>query len=649
MKDVGGPTAEYLRGYRRPLTSRLVPTTRIRFGDLHAVRMTCIAVRECGILQIVGRGMSIAKYHRSTQADATGVTGSYWAPLGHPFFASLWIATLISNMGSWAQDLASSWLMLTLAPGNALRIGVLQAAAALPTFLFVLPAGVLADIFDRRRLLVWAQLAMIATAGMLAALTALGMTSPNILLFFTFAMSGGAALGAPASQAWQSELVPQAEMPTAVALSSLAVNAARALGPVVGGLAVSLAGPAAAFALNALSTGAVLAVLVVGRRAAPRPEPARLPPEHFFPALRAGMRYARNGVLLRRVLARGFLFFLPGSALWALLPLIARGSLRLDASGYGALLATMGLGAMVGAVALPSLRRNFGPDTATGIATAMFGVAFIGLGIAAVHGSVLLAYFALPLAGLAWIVMLAHFNVAAQRAVAGWVRARALALYLVTFSGATALGGALWGSVAELLTPSLALFVAAGLLIAGVAAVHRIPLIDSETSDLTKAAGFRDDAPDSSSDIGPVLVDIEYDVAPENEIAFVTAMQALRRTRLRTGAYAWVHLHDRDHPSLHREQFWLESWLDHLRQRRIHETVFDANLRRRVRSLVVPGTEPTVHHFVDESRRPNSHNNDWVNSVKTRFHDASDRAELLIFNPSPVVQLRRCAGLLLAL
>jgi MFS family permease len=526
--------------------------------------------------------------------------GPTWAPLYHRFFAALWLATLISNIGSWAQDLASSWLMLNLVPGNASAVGLLQAASALPTFLLVLPAGALADIVDRRFLLVLAQIAMIGAAGLLAVSTAVGVISANILLVFALAVSAGAALGAPASQAWISELVPQAEVPAAAALSSLAANVARALGPLVGGVAVALAGPAAAFGFNAISTVGVLLVLVLGRDAAPRPEAARLPPEHFFPALRAGVRYAWHGVLLRRVLARGLLFFVPASALWALLPVLARGPLRLDAAAYGALLATMGAGIVAGALALPAIRHRVTVDLATATASILLSVAMSGLATAAAVGSVALACAMLPMAGVAWIVMLAHFSVAAQGSVAGWVKARALALYLVTSAGATALGSPLWGILAQSTGLATALCVAAGSLVAGLVAVRRIPLGGVGTYDLRSASHHAADAVEIIADDRLVMIEITYDVAPENEAAFATAIRALRRTRLRTGAYGWVHLRDRDNPELHREQFWLASWLEHLRQRRVRETVFDAELQRRVRGLVRPGTEPVVQHLLHE-------------------------------------------------
>jgi MFS family permease len=488
--------------------------------------------------------------------------------------------------------------MLTLVPGNASAVGLLQAVAALPTFLFVLPAGVLADIVNRRKLLISAQIVMIVIAGLLALVTASGVTTARMLLLFTFALSAGAALGAPAFQAWVPDLVPNAQIPAAVALTSLSGNTARAVGPAIGGLAVSLAGPAAAFGLNAISTIAVLGVLVAGRRAAPQPEPERLPPEHFLPALRAGARYVRHGGLLRRTIARSFLFFFPGSVLWALLPVVGRNVLGLTPVAYGGLACTLGAGAVAGGLALSAIRRKFTPDSVIAVSSVVFSAAAVGFGIGAARGSVVLSCLALPFAGGSWIMALAHFNVAAQGSVAGWVKARALALYLVAVAGATTAGAVLWGLLAQYTNPSSALFSAAGLLIAGMLAAHWLSLAEVGTLDLTPAAARRSDENDWSNDFGPVLVEIEYEVAPENDAAFNQAMLALRRSRLRTGAYTWAHLRDREHPMLHREHFWLESWLDHLRQRRIRETAFDAGLRQRTRALTVTGSEPKVRHFI---------------------------------------------------
>src|SRR5690606_16938942 len=375
-------------------------------------------------------------------------------PLSFPVFRALWIATIISNIGTWMHDVGAGWLMTSLSP-SPLLVALVQAATTLPMFLLALPAGALADIVDRRKMLLGAQLLGLAAAAALAFLTFQGLTTPWVLLGATFVLGVAAALSAPVFQAIVPELIDKAGLPDAVALNSLGVNISRAIGPALGGVIVAMAGIPAVFALNAVSVSAVLIVLVSWKRATTIHS---LPPEHFFGALRAGYRYTRHSPAMRLVLVRAVGFFLFGSALWAMLPLIARRELGLDAAGYGALLGCMGAGAVLGALLLKRIRAKVGSNLLSIGGTLLFALVMLSLGRAPnvwVAGGVMVA------AGLAWIAMLTALNVAAQMASPGWVKARALAVYLLVFQGAMTGGSILWGALAGRTSIGLALTVAA--------------------------------------------------------------------------------------------------------------------------------------------------------------------------------------------
>lgn len=290
------------------------------------------------------------------------------SPLATPLFCALWIA--------WMHDVGAGWLMTSLSP-SPLMVALVQAATTLPMFLLALPAGAMADIVDRRRMLLFAQSFGILAAATLAALTWLGFTTPAILLAATFALGVAAALSAPVFQAIVPELVDKAVLPDAIALNSLGVNIARAIGPALGGVVVAMAGPPAVFAINSLSVFAVLFVVGRWRR---EPSASRLPPEHFLGALKAGYRYARRAPALRIVLIRAVGFFIFGSALWAMLPLIARRELGLDAAGYGALLGCMGAGAVLGALLLKRIRAKVGSNLLSIGGTLLFALVMLSLG-----------------------------------------------------------------------------------------------------------------------------------------------------------------------------------------------------------------------------------------------------------------------------
>jgi MFS family permease len=482
-------------------------------------------------------------------------------PLSFPVFRALWIATIVSNVGTWMHDVGAAWLMTSLSP-SPLLVALVQAATTLPMFLLALPAGALADIVDRRKMLLAAQLLGLGAAAVLALLTWQGLTTPYVLLGVTFVLGIAAALSAPVFQAVVPELVDKQTLPDAVALNSLGVNISRAIGPALGGVIVALAGTAAVFALNALSVVAVLTVLFTWKR----PETVRsLPPEHFFGALKAGCRYTRHSPAMRLVLIRAVGFFLFASTLWAMLPLVGRRGLGLDAAGYGALLGCMGAGAVLGAVLLKKLRKRIPPNTVSIVATLLFALATLALALAP---DVWVAGAVMSVAGLAWIGMLTSLNVAAQMASPGWVKARALAVYLLVFQGAMTGGSVLWGSLAAQTSVSTALVVAAvGQAAALILAfIRRLP--EDSTTDLAPSNHWAEPvvSVQPADDRGPVLVEVEYRIDPARTADFVGALRKFRSVRQRDGAIRWDVWEDVAEPGRVVEAFIVESWVEHQRQ-----------------------------------------------------------------------------------
>lgn len=525
-----------------------------------------------------------------TPAPASGAGA--WSPFRRGTFRALWIATVASNIGTWMHDVGAGWFMTSLAP-SPFMVALVQAATTLPMFLFALPSGVLADIVDRRRFLIAAQLWGLAAALTLGILALLGLVGPGILLAATFALGAGAAMNAPAFQAIVPELVPKEELSSAVALNSMGINVSRAIGPALAGAILSFAGPAAVFLLNALSFLGVLAVLLAWKR---EPTPNRLPPEHFVPAMRAGLRYVREAPALRTVLVRAVAFFAFGSAAWALLPIVTRNELGEGPGGYGILLACIGVGAVAGALLLPRFRARLSADRLTVLATWAFAAATLALAFVRTYELVAVA---MLVAGFSWIAMLSTLNVGAQQATAGWVKARALSVFLVVFFGSMAGGSAVWGQVATLAGTPTALALAAAGLVLGSAAALRFPLGGGAGLDLAPSMHWP--APmvdhDPEPDRGPVMVTVEYRIDPADAAAFAAAMAELGRARRRSGALSWGVFEDAAAPGRYLEYFILQSWLEHLRQ---HERVSrtDQTLQERVRAFHRGAEPPRVSHLL---------------------------------------------------
>lgn len=514
-------------------------------------------------------------------------------PLRSRTFRWLWIAQFASNTGTWAQTVGAQWLMGDLG-GGPLLVALVQTATSLPIFLLVLPAGALGDILDRRRLLLTAQGAMLAATGALAILTAADAMTPWLLLGLIGLVGAGQALALPSYQAIQPELVPRAQLPEAALLNGANFNVARALGPAIGGVLIASVGPAATFALNAVSFVGVLAVVGLWRRPA---DQRALGAEHVRSALVAGARYVASAPRFKRILGRSALFVLPASALWALLPVLARGPLELGSGGYGLLLASVGLGAVAGAVVLPRVRARIGPSRLVAVAATTFTAAMLVVGLS---GSVAAAVPALVLAGLGWVGVLSTLNASAQQLLPDWTRARSLAFYTLVFMGGQALGSVLWGVVADGAGLDAAWIAAGTMLLAGVGlGLWRMPL-GGRLPDVAPARIWADPegAADAPPQSGPVLVTAEWHVAPAQREAFLAAMEPVGRARRRTGAQRWGLFQDLADPELYVETFTVATWEEHLRQHVERGTEGDRTHEERARALTVGQEGPRVRHLL---------------------------------------------------
>jgi MFS family permease len=507
-------------------------------------------------------------------------------------FRSLYVAQFASNVGTWMQTVGAQWLMGDLG-GGPLAVALVQTAVTLPVFLAVLPAGVLGDLLDRRRVLIAAQSGMLLVAAGLAALTFADLTTPASLLALTFTLGLGQALVMPSWQAIQPELVDRGEIPQAATLNGVNVNVARAVGPAIGGVLVAATGPGAVFAINAASFLATVGVLARWRRP---PDDRSLGTEPFVAAIRAGGRYVRSSPGLRRLLGRTGAFILPASALWALLPVVARDRLELGSEGYGLLLTAVGAGAVSGAFVLPRLRARVSLNVLVVGASVVFAA---GFAVLALGGSAALVAIALPPLGLAWITVMSSMNAGAQSLLPAWARARGLAFYQLVFMGGQAGGAAAWGIVAQHAGLAVAFAAPAAGLLAGALGGRLLPLRAPDI-DLRPSRHWPEPhvEPGASVAAGPVLVLVEYEVPPENAQAFLAAMQPVGRGRRRTGATRWGLYQDTAAPRRFVETWEVATWDEHLRQHAERVTVRDQEFERRAYDLLAPGTTPRVTHLV---------------------------------------------------
>lgn len=505
----------------------------------------------------------------------------------------MWGASLVSHFGGLIQSVGASWLMTSLAP-SADMVALVQVSTVLPIMLFSLPAGAAADLWDRRTVMLVAQIGMLVVSAALAAFAWLGLITPVILLAFTFLLGCGAALYGPAWQSSVREQVPQAELPAAVALNSAGFNLARAAGPALGGVLVASAGASAAFGVNALTYFAVIGVLIVWRR--PKLPPG-LPSEGMGQAMLAGVRYATLSGSIRVVLVRSATFGLLAAALWALMPLVARDLLGGGAVTFGLLLAAFGAGAVGGAVVSTPLRKQRTSEAIIGGASAAFGLSSLVVAFSPVLTA---AMPALAVAGAAWVLALSTLNLTVQMRTPRWVVGRAMAIYQAASFGGLALGAWGWGVVADRYGLNVSLGASALALVASLALGRVFPMPSAAAPDLDLFP-VRPSDPASGIDLdptsGPVVVSVEYRVATIDLAAFLAAARRLRRMRRRNGARRWALLQDAADPALWVERYETPTWLDCLRVRH-RMTVADQEIEAGIVAFHRGASPPPTRHLL---------------------------------------------------
>ena len=514
------------------------------------------------------------------------------APLRRPGFRAAWSALAGSQLVIWMNTVGAVTVIAALSDSPTL-IALVQTANSVPAVLLALVMGSVADIVDRRRFAIASQGWMLLSVTALAVLTLSDVVTPGLALALTFALGAGMATTFVIYQALTQDLVPRDELPAAVALNGVAINLARAVGPAAAGLIIAAFSAGALFAVEAGVLVAIVGLVLLRVRP---PGPARASGERFAPAVRAGVRFVRFSPPVRTVLLRGAAFSVSASALWALLPVVALGRLGLSESSFGLLMGCVGTGAILGATMLPRVRRHFPFDRM--IALASLGLAGGLIALAYVPWAELVAV-TLLFTGACWLMVLSSLNTSAQRVAPGWVRARTLAVFQLVMQGGLAIGSLTWGLVTGVADVETALTIAAGGLVAGVALARRWPLAGSESSDLSPAGAWSDPNVDIEPrpDDGPVLITVEYRVAPDEAERFVVAMQELGRVRRRDGAYRWGLYADLERSGAYLETFVVDSWSEHLRQ---HErlTVADLEITKLTGSFHRGDEPPVVRHLL---------------------------------------------------
>lgn len=519
---------------------------------------------------------------------------STWSPLRTPTFRLLWSVTLVANICMWMNDVAAAWMMTSLTTSPVL-VALVQTASTLPVFLLGLPSGALADILDRRRYFIFTQFWVAVVAVLLCAALALDAMNAPLLLALTFANGIGMAMRWPVFSALIPEVISKPMLPSAMALNAVAMNASRIVGPLVAGALIASAGTLWVFVLNAvLSIAAGLLLLTWQRTHVTHP----LGRERLPSAMRVGLQFIKESPRMRAVIARTVAFFFMSTAIMALLPLTAK---RFDGIGFisGAgvftlLLASMGAGAIIGAMFLPRIRQMFTGEPLVLTGTLLQAASTVGVALAP---NLPLAVVCMMTAGLSLISTANTLGVKAQMALPNWVRARGMSAYQMSIMGGTAIGAALWGKVAALSSVPVSLIAAAVTGVVCMLIVQRVFTDRQALEDLSPSKAFQPPR-HSQPEEGRVVVHIEYLINPAKARRFRTLMQESRRSRMRQGALSWRLLHSMERPERYIEEIVDESWVEHLR-RFDRITASDVALRERKLAFHVADTPPRVTRFFE--------------------------------------------------
>ena len=529
----------------------------------------------------------------------TPTSGQTLSTLRYSVFRALWLATVVSNIGSLMEAVGESWLMTSLT-SSALLVALAYASDSIAIVLLALPAGAFADIVNRRRVLIASQTWMMGVAAALGVATASGLVSPPLLLAFIFLLGIGEALSIPAFSPFLLGTVPRSETKNAVTLMAVAMNLGRSVGPAVGGLLIASVGPAAVFFLNAASFAGVIAVLYRAKPVAGDDlKKSSLPAERMAGAIRAGLRYVRHSTAIHAVLVRVASFAVPISILPALLPTFVRHELGSNSLTYGLLYGIFGLAAIVfGVFVMPRVNKRYSSDKQVIISTAAFAGA---LAIIATTSVLPLIAVAMLLAGAAQIMAFASISSSLYASLPNWVTSRVASFYQLVLQAALVGGSVIWGIIADQVSVRISLLVGGAVLASTLAVSLRYRLVAGRETDITPS--LQTPSPtllvEPEPQQGPVLVQIEYVIESHDADKFLQTMSQLGMIRKRDGAFFWgVFRHD-TRENVYLESFLVESWIEHMRQ---HERVTKADriVIERAASFHRGVGPPHVSHFVAE-------------------------------------------------
>ncbi|NTE85010.1 MFS transporter [Agrobacterium rubi] len=519
-------------------------------------------------------------------------------PLKHQTYRTIWFASIASNFGGLIQAVGAAWMMTALSSSENM-IALVQASTSLPIMLFSLVSGALADSFDRRRIMISAQLLMLTASVMLTAFAWFDWLSPWLLLFFTFMIGCGTALNNPSWQASVGEMVPREDLPAAVTLNSVGFNITRSVGPAIGGVIVAIAGAAAAFLVNTFSYFTLIYALVKWQ---PPKNISTLPREQLFAAISAGMRYVAMSPNIGKVLIRGFLFGLSASAILALMPLVARDLVQGGPLTYGIMLGAFGVGAIGGALISARLRETLSSEWI--VRVAFLGFAF-SAGVTAISTNAILTALVLTVSGASWVLALSLFNTIVQLSTPRWVVGRALSLYQTLTFGGIAVGSWLWGSLAENYGLTYSLLCSCVLMLAGVLVGFKLTMPAFASLNLDPLNRFVE--PNLRLDIkprsGPIAILVDYEIDDSDLPEFMAIMVERRRIRLRDGAQNWTLMRDLENPDIWTEIYHVPTWVEYVRHNH-RRTQADAESWDSILKLHRGATRPRVHRMIERQAIP---------------------------------------------
>jgi len=514
------------------------------------------------------------------------------SPLRHVPFRLFYFGSIGTALGYTMQTTVAAWLMATLTP-SAFMVALVQTASTAPALLFGLAAGTLADIVDRKKVILATQILLLTATVLLGAATLVGIVGPVTLLALTFLIGCGFTFYMPAQQASVNGFVSRAELPRAVALGAVAMNLARAVGPALAGTIAAGVGSGSAL----LASAAFFGLMLIAIRRWRNREPA-LPgvPEKIFTGAMSGLRFARHSPAMRSLISRNLSFSLCASALWALLPVIARDQLALGPGGFGLLSAGFGVGAVVGALSIPRELQRRSLNSIVVSSVFLWTAATVLIAITRVAAIAVLGTWC---AGMAWVGVLASPSAGTQSTAPAWVRARAVAINLVSMQASLALGSVAWGALASVADTRVALAVSAAVMMLLYMLNRRTRVEMGTEADVSLSTQLPDLAIafEPLPDDGPVLIQIEYQIAPEHRKDFIRAAHAAQRTRRRNGATSWRVFRDLSEDGRFVERFIIASWAEFVRLRQ-RMTITDRKLQERVEALQRPGVPIRISRLI---------------------------------------------------